>query len=159
MPVLEPDIVADIERLASRYPWPRAACLDALLAVQRRHRWVSDEHLREVAGLLGMSPDDLDGVASFFNLVFRRPVGEHVILTCDSISCWMLGGERIARRIGERLGIRPGETTVDGRFTLLPICCLGDCDHAPALMIGEDLHHDLREEDVDDLLARYGGPP
>lgn len=158
MTMLEPDIIAEIEELASRYPRARAACLDALLAVQRRHRWVSDAHLREVARVLGMSPDDLDGVASFYNLVFRRPVGEHVILACDSISCWMLGGERIAARIGERLGVRPGETTPDGRFTLLPICCLGDCDHAPALMIGEDLHHDLREEDVDALLGRYGGP-
>jgi len=155
--MLEPDIVAEIEEHASRYPIRRAACLDALLAVQRRHRWVSDEHLREVAHLLDMSPDDLDGVATFFNLVFRRPVGEHVILTCDSISCWLMGGERIAARIAERLGIQPGGTTPDGRFTLVPICCLGDCDHAPALMVGEDLHHDLREEDVDALLERYGG--
>ncbi len=155
--MLESDIVEEIEAHAARYPVRRAACLDALLAVQKRHRWVCDEHLRDVAAQLDMSAEELDGVATFYNLIFRRPVGEHVILTCDSVTCWMLGGERIAARLMQRLGVRLGETSADGQFTLLPMCCLGDCDHAPALMVGEHLHHDLREDDVDALLQRYRG--
>ena len=115
----------------------------------------SDPHLAEVAALLEMTPAELDGVATFYNLIFRRPVGRHVILLCDSVACWVMG-ERAARaQIRERLGINPGETTADGRFTLLPIVCLGHCDHAPAMMVDEDQHGDLDAERLDAILDRY----
>ena len=102
-----------------------------------------------------MSRDDLDSVATFYNLIYRKPVGRHVILLCNSVSCWILGYERLRQRLGERLGIQLGETTPDGRFTLLPIVCLGTCDHAPALMIDNDLHRDLTPESVDRILEEY----
>ena len=115
----------------------------------------SDPHLAEGAALLEMTPAELDGVATFYNLIFRRPVGRHVILLCDSVACWVMG-ERAARaQIRERLGINPGETTADGRFTLLPIVCLGHCDHAPAMMVDEDQHGDLDAERLDAILDRY----
>lgn len=155
--MLDDDLREAIEDKAAHYAERRAACIDALKLVQRRHRWVSDEHLREVADLLDMSAEDLDGVASFYNLIFRKPVGEHVILACDSVSCWMLGADAVADKLKDHLGIDFGETTDDDQFTLLPICCLGDCDHAPALMIDEDLHHDVDPAQIRDLLARYGG--
>lgn len=155
--MLDDDLREAIEDKAAHYAERRAACIDALKLVQRRHRWVSDEHLREVADLLGMSAEDLDGVASFYNLIFRKPVGEHVILACDSVSCWMLGADAVASELKQHLGIDFGETTDDDRFTLLPICCLGDCDHAPALMIDEDLHHDLDPARIPHLLDQYGG--
>src|SRR6195952_774753 len=81
---------------------PRAACIEALQQVQRAFGWVSDDHLREVAGLLGMSSADLDGVATYFNLIFRRPVGRRVILLCDSVSCWLMGRERVAGHLQPR---------------------------------------------------------
>ena len=90
-----------------------------------------------------MSADELDGIATFYNLVFRRPVGERVILLCNSISCWIKGCENLQRQIGEQLGIGLGETTADNRYTLLPVTCLGACDKAPVLMVGDELHEDV----------------
>jgi NADH-quinone oxidoreductase subunit E len=145
----------EIEAELPRYEQKRAVCLEALKIVQRHRGWVSDEALREVAEFLEMTPDELDGVATFYNLVFRKPVGRHVILLCDSVSCWIMGYEKLRRVLGDRLGISPGQTTPDGRFTLLPIVCLGTCDHAPALMIDNDLHQDVTPEQVDGILERY----
>lgn len=132
-----------------------AVVIDALKIVQRHRGWVSDESVRDIAALLQMTPGDVDSVASFYNLIFRRPVGRHVILLCDSISCWIMGCERLRERLSARLGIQPGETTADGEFTLLPIVCLGTCDHAPALMIDDDLHRNVEPEKLDGILAGY----
>lgn len=131
---------------------PRAACIEALQQVQREFGWVSDTHLREVAGLLGMSSSDLDGVATYFNLIFRRPVGRRVILLCDSVSCWLMGRDEIAAHLQRQLGIAPGQTTADREFTLLPTVCLGHCDHAPAMMVGDTLHGDLDSAGIDRIL-------
>ncbi len=146
---------AEIGAEVSHYPERRALCIEALKIVQRRRGWVSDESLREVAELLEMTPDELDGVATFYNLIFRQPVGRHVILLCDSVSCWIMGCTRLGERLQERLHIRPGQTTADGRFTLLPIVCLGACDHAPAMMIDDDLHGELTSQSLDTILERY----
>ncbi len=102
-----------------------------------------------------MSPAELDSVATFYNLIFRRPVGRHVIFLCDSVSCWVMGYERMRQHLINRLGVQPGQTTPDGRFTLLPIVCLGACDHAPVMMIDHDTHHDLDPRKIDDILERY----
>jgi NADH-quinone oxidoreductase subunit E len=152
---LEDALREKITAAAEHAEYKRAAGLDALKVVQKRFGYVSDPHLAEVAALLEMTPAELDGVATFYNLIFRRPVGRHVILLCDSVACWVMG-ERAARaQIRERLGINPGETTADGRFTLLPIVCLGHCDHAPAMMVDEDQHGDLDAERLDAILDRY----
>jgi len=152
---LDPGLRAEIEELAREAEYRRAASIDSLKLVQKRYGFVSDQHLAEVAKVLGMSPAELDGVATFFNLIFRRPVGRHVIMFCDSVSCWIMGGNAARDHLCRRLGIKPGETTPDGRFTLLPIVCLGHCDHGPALMLDEDLHGDLDPERIDALLERY----
>jgi len=135
--------------------YPRAACVEALRILQACHGWVSDEDVRELAPLLGMTPDELDAVATFYPFIFRRPVGRHVILVCDSVSCWVMGYESLLNRLKERLGISMGETTRDGRFTLLPVSCIGACDRAPAMMIDRDLHMDLDPEKLERLLERY----
>jgi NADH-quinone oxidoreductase subunit E len=153
--MLMPKEIENITTLAGHYEEKRGAAVEALKMVQRSHGWVSDEDLREVAKVLDMSPDELDGVATFYNLIFRRPVGRHVVLICDSVSCWIMGYEALRDHLQARLGVRLGETTVDGRFTVLPIVCLGTCDHAPAIMVDEDLHHDLDADDLDEVLARY----
>src|SRR5690242_177565 len=96
---LLPEETVAIRELAKRYPDPRAACVEALKLVQRRHRWISDGRLGEVASLLGMTADELEGVATFYNLIFRRPVGRHVVLLCDSVSCWVMGQERVLEHL------------------------------------------------------------
>ena len=133
----------------------QAAGLDALKIVQKRFGFVSDRHLAEVALLLEMTPAELDGVATFYNLIFRRPVGRHVILLCDSVACWVMGEKAARAHLCKRLGIKPGETTKDGRFTLLPIVCLGYCDHAPAMMVDDDQYGDIDATQLDAILERY----
>jgi NADH-quinone oxidoreductase subunit E len=145
----------EIEAEIPRYPQKKATCIEAMKIVQRHRGWVSDEVLQAIGELLGMTVDELEGVASFYNLIFRKPVGKHVILICDSVSCWIMGYERMREHLTARLGIDLGETTADGRFTLLPIACLGACDHAPALMIDDDLHGDLDPEKIDEILNEY----
>ena len=99
-----------------------------------------------------MSAAELDGVATFYNLIYRRPVGETVIHYCDSVSCWMLGAEKIRERFCKRLGVELGQTTEDGKHTVLPIVCLGACDHAPVVMVGESTHYDVDEQQVDKIV-------
>jgi NADH-quinone oxidoreductase subunit E len=104
---------------------------------------------------MDMSPEELDSVATFYNLIFRKPVGRHVILLCDSISCWVMGYENILAQLTRRLNIKYGETSADGRFTMLPNPCLGTCDCAPALMIDNDLYRNITAEQLDDILGKY----
>jgi NADH-quinone oxidoreductase subunit E len=153
--VLTPEEQQAIEAEMAHYPTKSAACVDAMKIVQRHRRWVSDENVQDIAALLEMSPADVDGVATFYNLIFRKPVGRHVILVCDSVSCWIMGYESIREYLCAQLGIDLGETTPDGRFTLLPVGCLGACDHAPVLMVDNDLHHDLDPDKVTELLGKY----
>ncbi len=144
-----------IAAIARRYENKQAASIEALREIQRAHGWVSDENLADIASLLEMSPDELDAVATFYNLIFRREVGRHVILFCNSVSCWIMGCEPLRRHLESRIGAGFGQTATDGRFTLLPIVCLGACDHAPTMMIDDDLHGDLDPQKVDEVLTQY----
>jgi len=152
---LEAALRLEIAAVVQQAETKRAAATDALRLVQKRIGFVSDLHLAEVAAMLEMTPAELDGVATFYNLIFRRKVGRHVILLCDSVACWVMGEAAARAQLHERLGINPGETTQDGRFTLLPIVCLGHCDHAPAMMVDEDQHGDLNAGRLDAILDRY----
>jgi NADH-quinone oxidoreductase subunit E len=145
----------EIEAELTRYPTKEAVCIDAMKIVQRHRGWVSDESVRDIAELLEMSPADLDGVATFYNLIFRKPVGRHVVMLCNSVSCWILGYERMREHLISQLGIQFGETTPDDRFTLLPIVCLGACDHAPAMLVDNELHTDLSPDRIDEVLEAY----
>jgi NADH-quinone oxidoreductase subunit E len=147
--------IAEIEHEIGLVPLRRAAGIEALKIIQQHRGWVSDESLRDTAAFLGMSAEELDSVATFYNLIFRQPVGRHVILLCDSISCWVMGFETLRERLMQKLDIQYGETTADGRFTLLPNVCLGTCDCAPAMMIGSDLYQNVSPDQLDELLSRY----
>ncbi|WP_138476053.1 NADH-quinone oxidoreductase subunit NuoE [Dyadobacter bucti] len=147
--------ITEIDHEISLVPFRKAAAIEALKVVQQHRGWVSDESLRAIAGHLEISPEELESVATFYNLVFRRPVGRNVILLCDSISCYVMGYQKIYGYIRDRLHISFGETTPDGRFTLLPNACLGTCDHAPALMINNELFRDLTEDRLDEILDGY----
>ncbi len=146
---------AEILREIGQSPTGQAACLEALKIVQKYRRWVSDEAIGEVAPLVGMTPGELDAVATFYPFIFRRPVGRHVIFLCDTVSCWIMGYETMLAHLTKRLGIAMGQTTPDGRFTLLPVACLGACDHAPAMMVDRELHGDLTLEKIDLILDGY----
>jgi NADH-quinone oxidoreductase subunit E len=145
---LSAEELAEIDAELAHVPYKSAAAIDALKIVQQHRGWVSDESLAAIARHLEMSAAELEGIATFYNLIFRRPVGERVILLCNSVSCWIKGCDGLQGRISEELGIGLGETTPDNRFTLLPVTCLGACDKAPVMMVGDDLHEDLTEDSL-----------
>ena len=117
---------------------PRPAMLESLRMIQQEHGWVNDAHLAEAADLLGVSRAEIEDIATFYSLIFRQPVGRKLILLCDGASCYLNGGEDVRDRVMDRLGIGFGETTADGEYTLINICCIGACDRAPAAVIGRD---------------------
>ncbi len=153
--MLTQEELEEIKAELPRYEKRQAVCIDALKIVQKHRGWVSDENIHDIAALLEMSPDELDSVATFYNLIFRKPVGRHVVLMCDSITCWIMGYPQLRERMKDILGVDMGGTTPDGRFTFLPIVCLGTCDHAPAMMIDDDTYRDLAPDKLDDILQHY----
>jgi NADH-quinone oxidoreductase subunit E len=151
MTLSEAEILA-IQEECAHYPQPSAAAIEALKIVQQAQGWVSDASVQDIAALLGLSSAEVDSVATFYNLIYRRPVGQKVIHYCNSVSCWMLGAEQVRASLSEHLGISLGETTPDGRYTLLPIVCLGACDKAPVLMLGEETHCNVDPAQIAALL-------
>ncbi|HET8721807.1 MAG TPA: NADH-quinone oxidoreductase subunit NuoE [Nitrospira sp.] len=144
----------EIERELTHYPERRAGCIEALRIVQRHRSWISNDTLKDIAEFLRMTTHELDAVATFYNLIFRKPVGRHVLFLCNSISCWIAGYDNLRRDIESRLGVKLGETTADGRLTVLPIVCLGCCDRAPAVMIDDEVCQ-ASTETLLDILQRY----
>jgi len=136
-------------------PHKKAAVIEALKIVQKQRGWISDESVEVIAEYLEMSPAEVDSVATFYNLIFRKPVGRHVILLCDSISCYVMGYQKLYEAIQQHLDIKFGQTTRDKLFTLLPNPCLGCCDHAPAFMINEDLYRDVKVEELEEIFNKY----
>lgn len=147
--------ITAIQEIYRHFPEKSAACIEGLKIIQQHRRWVSDEAVRGLAEILDMSPAAIDSVATYYSLIFRRPVGRNVILICNSVSCWIMGYDQIAACVKKQLAIGFGETTADDRYTLLTIPCLGTCDHAPAMIINEDLHRDLTADNIDSILKQY----
>ena len=153
IPQLSEQELSAIDREIAHVPYRSAVAIEALKIVQAHRGWVSDESLQAIARHLEMSAEELEGIATFYNLIFRRPVGENVILLCNSISCWIKGCDKLQQNITEQLGIEPGQTTPDNRYTLLPVTCLGACDKAPVMMVGEALHEDIDEKMLRSLFS------
>ncbi|HWR57808.1 MAG TPA: NADH-quinone oxidoreductase subunit NuoE [Thermodesulfovibrionales bacterium] len=154
MVVLTEEERREIEKEIRQNGHKRAAVVEVLKLVQKRRGWVSDE-IDDLAVELDMTPAELDAVATFYSLIFRKPVGKHVILICDSVTCWIMEYEKMLDHLTARLGVHLGETTADGQFTLLPVACLGVCDHAPAMMVDETLYTDLTPGKIDAILEEY----
>ncbi|WP_034916101.1 MULTISPECIES: NADH-quinone oxidoreductase subunit NuoE [Erwinia] len=144
-----------IEHEKHHYEDARAASIEALKIVQKQRGWVPDGAIDAIAGVLGIPASDVEGVATFYSQIFRQPVGRHVIRYCDSVVCHITGFQGIQAALEENLNIKPGQTTADGRFTLLPTCCLGNCDKGPTMMVDEDTHVHLTPENIVNLLEQY----
>jgi NADH-quinone oxidoreductase subunit E len=156
-PIFEGLSLAEIEEInaeMSHYEDKTAVSIEALKIVQKHRRWVSGDCLVAVAGLLEISPAQLEGVATFYNLIYRQPVGKTVIHYCNSVTCWMLGAEKVRERLCRHLNVELGEMSADGEYTILPIVCLGACDHAPVAMVGDELRLDITEDAVNEILGR-----
>jgi len=146
---------SEIDEELAKYRTKRAAGPEALKIVQKYRGWISDESLQDIARYLDLSDEELDSIATCYNFIFRKPVGRHIIVLCDSVTCWIVGYEGVREHIQRRLGIQMGQTTPDGRFTLLPGACLGACDQAPVMMIDEQLYVELSPAKVDGILDTY----
>lgn len=133
-------------------PHPRELAVDIMEAVQAHYGYLSDEALGEAAGLLGMSELEVDELATFYTFIYREPVGRYVIHVCDSVICWIEGETQLREHLCAKLGIGMGETTADGLFTLLPVCCIGYCDRAPAILVNKKVHGPLTVAALDELI-------
>jgi NADH-quinone oxidoreductase subunit E len=147
--------LAEIHHEMGHYEDPRAATIEALKIVQHHRGWVADGAIFAIAAVLGIPAPDVEGVATFYNLIYRRPVGRHVIKVCDSISCFLTGYDELKDAIMAQTGLAYGQTSADDRFTLLPICCLGNCDKGPTLMIDDDTYGPVQPSEVAAMLERY----
>ena len=130
----------------------REAAVDVMKELQAHYGWLTDEAVEEAALLLGLSPLQVEELATFYEMIYRRPVGKKVIHVCDSISCWCDGCDGIIAHLKEKLGIALGETTADGMFTLLPACCMGMCGEGPAMSVGGVPYGRLTPALVDEIL-------
>ena len=135
----------------------REAAVDVMKELQRHYGWLTDEAVQEAADLLGLSPLQVEELATFYEMIYRRSVGRHVIHVCDSISCWSLGGESLLKNFERLLGVTVGATTADGLFTLLPCCCLGNCGNAPAVMVAERQFGQVTPEQAETIVTDLRG--
>jgi NADH-quinone oxidoreductase subunit E len=131
---------------------PRELVVDVMLALQDHYGYLSDEAVEEVAVLLGMTPLQVEEVATFYTFTYREPVGKYVIHVCDSVICWMDGYESLKDYLCKKLAIDVGATTADGLFTLLPVCCIGYCDLSPAMLINRKVYGHLTPQKIDEIL-------
>ncbi|MEJ2658418.1 MAG: NADH-quinone oxidoreductase subunit NuoE [Desulfobacterales bacterium] len=143
---------ASLQEMISSAEHPKELVVDVMLAFQDHYGFLSDEALEEAAVLLGMTPLEMEELATFYTFLYREPVGKYVIHVCDSVICWMDGYESIRDYLSQKLGIKMGETTPDGLFTLLPVCCIGYCDRSPAVLINRKVYGPLTHEDLDNIL-------
>ncbi|QCI18551.1 NADH-quinone oxidoreductase subunit NuoE [Buchnera aphidicola (Aphis nasturtii)] len=147
--------INEIENQKKYYENYRAIAIEALKIVQKKRGWVSDLAIIEIAKILNINSSDIESIATFYSQIYRQPVGRNIIRYCDSVVCYLTGYQKIKKVLENYLSIKTGYTTVDKRFTLLPICCLGNCDKSPTIMINEDLHSKLTPESIPNLLESY----
>ncbi len=152
--MLSDDRIKELREYVSSLEHPEEALVDLMHEAQSAYGYLSDEAAEAVADIAGVPVIKVEELATFYNLIFRRPVGRKVIFVCDSISCWVMGMENMFDYLKKKLGIDIGQTTADGAFTLLPICCLGACHVAPAMMVGEKLYGNLTPERIDEILEK-----
>ena len=135
-----------------RVDHPQELAVDVIFAIQDFYGSLTDEGVQEAARLLDMSTLEIEELATFYTFIYREPVGKYVIHVCDSVVCWMNGYDTVWAYLGRKLDIQPGETTSDGLFTLLKICCIGYCDRSPAMLINRKAYGNLTTEKIDGII-------
>ena len=152
--MLSKELIEMLRQKIASADHPRELAVDIMFALQNYYGYLTDEALEEGAHLLDMTPLELEELATFYDFIYRQPVGKFVIHICDGVVCWMNGYGSVMNYLSERMGIKPGETTKDGLFTLLPTACLGYCDLSPAMLINGRAYGPLTPEKIDDILER-----
>ena len=144
----------EIRKIRDEYPDPQSALLPALVLAQRDYGgFLPRKAFAEVARAMELPATQVAAAASFYTLLQRKPVGRHLVQVCTNISCSLLGAEHLLQHLARKLGIEPGETTPDGKFTLVEVECLGSCGTAPMMQIDDAYHENLTDDKVDRILA------
>ncbi len=144
----------DLRKKIAEAEHPREMAIDVMVALQNHYGYLTDEAVLETAELVAMTPVEVEELATFYDFIFRQPVGKFVIHVCDGIVCWMNGRQRVIDYLSAKLAIGVGETTPDGLFTLLPVCCIGYCDRSPAMLVNRMPYGPLSPERIDKILQR-----
>ena len=149
-------LIHEFEKLRERFPagFESSLVLPCVRRIQEDRGYVSDSDIVELAQYLGIPQIQIEEVLSFYTMFRRKPIGRWHLQACRNVTCSMRGSERLVDALGRKLGIKPGETTADGRFTLSEVECLGSCGTAPVVMVNEAYHENLSIEKLDELLGR-----
>ena len=150
--VFSPEVEAEIDRHLAKYPVARSAILPLMFIVQRERGYLDPPGVSYLANRLSLRITDIWEVATFYSMIYTKPVGKYHIQVCKTLSCKILGANKITQHCANKLGIKPGETTADGRFSLSEVECLGSCGTAPMFQINFDYHENLTTEKVDQIL-------
>ena len=153
-PAFSAEALREYEAILARYPSKRAAMLPVLWLAQREFGWLSTEVMEYVAGLLGFPLAWVSGVATFYTMFYKKPVGRYHVQVCTNLSCWLRGSDEVVRTLEERLGIGLGQTTPDGTFTLDEVECLASCGTAPMMQVNEHYHENLDRERTLSIVER-----
>ena len=152
--MLPEDLKRSLVEKINRVDHPREMVVDVMLALQEHYGFLTDDAVEAVAALLGMSPLEVEELATFYTFIYREPVGKYVIHVCDSVICWMDGFESIQDYLCRKLDIAVGATSADGLFTLLPVCCIGYCDLSPAMLVNRKVYGHLTPQKIDEILEK-----
>ncbi len=148
------EALAEKDAILAKYPNKPASCLPLLYLAQKEFGHVSHEAMELVSSYCDLSPSRVYGVATFYTMYNKAPVGKHLVQICLNICCVIMGAEEVLAYVSDKLGIKEGETTDDGQFTLMKVECLGACGNAPMMQINDDYYEDLTKEKVDAILAK-----
>ena len=146
--------IKEIKKIAEKYPTTESALLPALYIAQREKGWLAKETMDNIADVLELPKVRVYGVATFYTMYYKKPMGKYVIQVCTNVSCMITGGEEIYKHLTKVFGIKSGETTGDGLFSLLEVECLGNCGNAPVMQINEDFYENLTIKTVDEIIAK-----
>jgi len=152
---LSESVLQKIEAETRKYPTRRAAVKSALRYAQAEHGWINEDVVSAVAEVLDLERIEVFEVATFYDMFYTRPVGRFPVRVCTNVSCLLRGADGILDGLCDRLGVKAGESTTDGRFTVFPAECLGACGGAPMMLVGDDYHENLSLENLDVILERY----
>jgi len=143
-----------IQEIVSKSQTNQSALISVLHLVQEEYGWISEESMLETAEILAIPPSNVQNVATFYTMFFTKPVGKHIIWHCRTLSCALRGAEQVEHYLTEKLGINAGETTPDGKITLLEAECLASCGTAPVMLVDDALYENLTREKIDEIIER-----
>lgn len=152
--MLPPETLKPLQKKIEEVDHPRELAVDVMYALQSHYGYLTDEAVLEGAELLGMTPLEMEELATFYDFIYREPVGRYVVHACDGVVCWMFGEESVVDYLCRILEVKVGETTPDGMFTILPTACFGYCDHAPAMIVNGQLYGKLTPDRIDEILEK-----